>query len=735
MPVIHQTGQLPTHVVGRAGLQKQVEQFLSAQGSVLLYGTPGIGKHALAGFLASRYLGRGGRVLWLNGRFLEGQVLRAYGQTDADQIRDILRQTRPLVVISRPQQPDNAAHFIWAHRTNNPVIVISETASDGPWEPVLVRRLDAQASEQLFTSLAGVAPHISLLEAMDGHPLVIRLLALTSRYQHIGDLPPRAATPIDQWHNLMNVAFLMLHPAQQGLLLAIGTAFADRIHRQLVAALLNQPEALEKFYQPLVDRGFLEAQGDYFALHPLIRAFAHRQLGDRLGETQNHMLHALSVYREQQDAANPYSRDHVERGEHDMLHLIHAAEFAAETQQQALLNKLVWPLIQQEAAWSAFASEVAYLKTLAEPMGIVAPAPPVLLPEERFAQPDEPTITNHQITTQRAIVPHNEIQVNLDAAIARQDRPEMARLSIEMGEWHTERQEHEAAMRHFQQGLALYQEIGDLPNVLEALDKISSYATDTEQILDYVNRGLNIANHLNDDGARGHFLNKRGDVYTAAGDSAGAMEAYKGAVKVFRALRDPQATGITLGKLANLYLDLKRYREATVSLSEAITLFEQAGRTDLQGRTLGNLGTALGYMGRWHEAGRRHAAALRIARELGDVDEERFQLQNLAYVAEVEGHTNWAITYGRQALHLALQARDDVAVGQLTFDLGRLMLDDNPPQAAMLLEKSAAYYPRNEARQLYQQARAKLETLRRAGHDIDPPEEDLRAYAKAGYPL
>src|SRR5690606_28242573 len=116
-------------------------------------------------------------------------------------------------------------------------------------------------------------------------------------------------------------------------------------------------------------------------------------------------------------------------------------------------------------------------------------------------------------------------------------------------------------------------------------------------------------------------------------------------------------------------------------------------------------------------AGRRHAAALRIARQQNDTEEERFQLRNLAYVAETEGHLNWAMNYNRQALYLALLAEDEDSISQIAYDLARLLVKEDAwvAQALPLLEKSAALHPRGEVLTLLEKTRARYDKLQRTG--------------------
>jgi hypothetical protein len=127
---------------------------------------------------------------------------------------------------------------------------------------------------------------------------------------------------------------------------------------------------------------------------------------------------------------------------------------------------------------------------------------------------------------------------------------------------------------------------------------------------------------------------------------------------------------------------------------------------------------------------------MRIARELGDEDEERFQLRNLAYVAETEGYLNWAVNYNRQALHLAFQKKDHTAIHELTLEIARLLINDPEgiAQAVVLLEYAAQSPVLPEVQRMLGEARQQWAQRQRNGRPVIPPERDLMAYAAAAYP-
>jgi tetratricopeptide (TPR) repeat protein len=236
---------------------------------------------------------------------------------------------------------------------------------------------------------------------------------------------------------------------------------------------------------------------------------------------------------------------------------------------------------------------------------------------------------------------------------------------------------------------------------------------------------------------RGQTLLITGDAQRAAGAAHDALETYRQAAAAFQQGDDGVSEGLALSKAADVLMDKGKFQEATLALAQAAGLFEQGERRDLQGRALGNLGTAFGRLGHWREAGQRHALALQIARDLGDLEDERFQLTNLAFVAESEGHYEWAVHYNRQALYLALVAGDREATATIALELGRLLLSDTNQltQAIRLLEASVDFAQTDEGVRLLHRARIRHERLVSSGYGLPPAEIDLQTYAQAAYEM
>lgn len=823
MTVITQFAQLPIappqKLAGRNALLNDIHSALSPQQPILLYGASGIGKHALAATLAAERLKAFGQVLWLkaaNPQTLASQVMRAYGYSPSvstSAIQELLMAHQPLVIITELSNHLAAAHFVAQYTQGRAAtLVLHDTAADGPWEPLLVRRLNLDAAFQLLMHHLGLLegmfpqtdPNIeTLLTLLDGHPLSIELVGrqigqnLITVPEILMRLPQESHEAIEKQLLLLGVTFDLLDPMMQGLLLAMGANFGRGISSDLLGRVLGT--SVDHLCQHLIERGFIARRGGdtalFYAIHPLIQRFAIEKLTDnqQLDSAQKRMLDAIHAYVIAYADADP-------AGTHPILleidNILRGAQFSYESGRYDILGGMMDALgsIQSLLETWGYAPEYAHLATLQERIRRAEHVTPNMdtrelilddLPEDIQAKINE---LAPDIIAEDSPVPHEteiiegnadddevieaefvqelddtqptrpanldmvlqqrettlttyaqNLQLELRDAEIRQELPQIARLNSLLGEDFAERGFNEYAVFHFEAALQTYQDIGDLSNVLHSLEQLTLYGVSVKGInetLNYVRRGLNIARQLGDDAARRRFLVTIGDLRGSQGDSASAMEAYKRAIKLGRMLKDDEATGITLAKLATLYMDSEQYRDAISALSQSIKLFEPLGRHDLVGRSLGNMGTALGSLGRWREAGQRHAAALKIARDLGDIEEEGFQLRNLAFVAETEGHLKWAVNYLRQALYLALVERKNRLISEITFDLGRILLSDSLAigQAVILLERSAKYNPHAETNRLLKSAQIRLERHRRSRQPLDPVEDDLYAYAAAVYP-
>jgi len=752
----------PAKLVGRTALFNQIN---NVEQAIFLYGMPGVGKRALAATLAANRIQAWQPVLWLsvnrtNLQTLASQVLRAFnvqpGNNADDMVNSLLAQHNPLIIINALASYPLAAQFIETHIKDKPVVVLHENLIEGPWQPVLVPPLAESDAHQLYLDLhpnADIAALPALLTYLQGHPLGIQLAALhtaqgkTTLPDLLAALPP-APNPLDAALGVIGVVFATLSQAGQGLLLAMSASFSSGISADLLNRMLGA--ASHQLCQTLVETGFItksHARGAlYYDLHPVVHTFAMQQLGanERQQEARHRMLEAIANF------TRVYAVPNHERQYHPLIlemdNILNAALYSLESQELEPLEQIIAALARidifihnwgYQAEFQRIAQLLHAAKTPATPADETLPTRPknwdATLLETQISP--QTTIIAPLSTSTALITPEQHLQLEFTEASARHDRPEMGRLAMQLGLLYLDRGYPDTALKYLEQAVNLYQDLGDLTNLLYALEILSIHTPSSQPALEYVQRGMNIARQLEDEATMCRFLVILGDIRYAIADNEAAMKAYKHAVKFARDLEDDETTGVTLAKLAAIYMDFERHREAARALSQAIAIFEQTGRLDLLGRALGNLGTALGYLQRWKEAGQRHAAALKIARELGSMEDERFQLENLAYVAEMEGHRHWAINYNRQALYLALLADDQNAVGILTLELGRLLMGEPEllGQAVFLLGKAHAQKADAETQKLLKEAQVRLRKRELANAHLAPVQRDLLSYAGEVY--
>ena len=77
----------------------------------------------------------------------------------------------------------------------------------------------------------------------------------------------------------------------------------------------------------------------------------------------------------------------------------------------------------------------------------------------------------------------------------------------------------------------------------------------------------------------------------------------------------------------------------------------------------------------------------------------------------------------------------NAAIGELSFELGRLLLSDPEAigQAVVLLENATAYDPQPETRRLLKESRTRLKRRERSGQPIAEVEMDVLAYTGEVY--
>lgn len=319
------------------------------------------------------------------------------------------------------------------------------------------------------------------------------------------------------------------------------------------------------------------------------------------------------------------------------------------------------------------------------------------------------------------------------APLSRADAARMRHMAQTAAEAH----DTEHAIAYYAQALETYQANNDVSDelaALEALAALSLERSDYENVLNYVDRGMLLAEQLDDPQREGKLLMLLGDLQAELGRTEGAEVAFQEAIRALRPSEAWLEIGQTLDRLGALYIDTARPQDAIAVLEQAVPIFERVQRGDLLAEVLDKLGVAQAELLDWTAARRTYRRAVAVARASGDQRQFFEVLSRMGSVQEESGDYMGAQSAYRHALHVAFELNDQEAIGESLLALGRMLMNDTPQlnRVVQLLEEAAERLPDNvEARRLLTRAKTRQERLTNAGVTLMLPETDVRAYASA----
>ncbi len=256
-------------------------------------------------------------------------------------------------------------------------------------------------------------------------------------------------------------------------------------------------------------------------------------------------------------------------------------------------------------------------------------------------------------------------QINLRSALsfARQheDAPRVLQILEAVGKVQIEQRREKEAVATYREVLALHEKNQNQAGTLDTLDMLAGLLVRSGSAisaLEHVQRGVLLAQDLENDEAEMFLQLTGGDAHKALGEASIAVEAYEKALNLARRRDDSQNEALVLYKLGMAYLDAGEERRAIEMLEDANDRFKQQGKRDLEGKVLRGLGEVNHRLQRWSEAIGFHASALYIARELGDRETEGAQLRLLGQLLLKAERIPEALTRFREALHIAYELDD-----------------------------------------------------------------------------
>ena len=299
-----------------------------------------------------------------------------------------------------------------------------------------------------------------------------------------------------------------------------------------------------------------------------------------------------------------------------------------------------------------------------------------------------------------AAIEQVKLRTALSFARQHEDTPRVLQILEAVGKVQIDQKREQEAVATYNEILAIHEKQEDNKGILETLDMLAGLLVRCDSAvsaLAHIQRGLHLADELEDYEAEMFLQITRGDAHKELGEAAIAVEAYEGALRNARHRDDLQNEALILFNLGMAYLESNESRRAIEMLEDANDRFKQQGKRDMEGQVLRGLGEVNVKLERWSEAVNFHTSALYIAREIDDRALEGRQLRHLGQILIKADKLPEALTRLRQALHVAYEAQNRADIVGVIADLVSLMMRNLflSSIAELLINDGLTYDPEN----------------------------------------
>ncbi len=299
-----------------------------------------------------------------------------------------------------------------------------------------------------------------------------------------------------------------------------------------------------------------------------------------------------------------------------------------------------------------------------------------------------------------AAIEQVKLRTALSFAREHEDTPRVLQILEAVGKVQIEQNREAEAVATYNEILAIHEKDEDKAGILQSLDMLAGLLVRSDSAvsaLAHVQRGLHLADELEDYEAEMFLQITRGDAHKELGEASIAVEAYEGALSNARNRDDMQNEALILYKLGMAYLDADEARRAIEMLEDANDRFKLQGKRDMEGQVLRGLGEVNVKLERWSEAVNFHNSALYIAREIDDRAVEAEQLRRLGRILINADKLPEALTRLRQALHVAYEEQNKEDIVGVITDLVSLMMRNLflSSIADLLITDGLSYDPEN----------------------------------------
>ncbi len=213
------------------------------------------------------------------------------------------------------------------------------------------------------------------------------------------------------------------------------------------------------------------------------------------------------------------------------------------------------------------------------------------------------------------------------------------------------------------------------------------YLKQIEATLRSTERGISLAEELNDYDSKSYFLNFLGMVYQITGKYEEAIKSYEEALEIDDTLNDIRGKASDFNNIGSIYVTLGKYDQAMEKYHQALKISEELGLKSSKIIDLNNIGMLHEIRGDLDLSLEKYKESLKITEELGDLNNKATVLNNIGKIYSNREEYNLALEYYDEALKISEQLGDLYGKIILLNNIGRIYHEHGQYEEALIQYK------------------------------------------------
>ncbi|MFX0061019.1 MAG: tetratricopeptide repeat protein [Candidatus Hermodarchaeota archaeon] len=270
------------------------------------------------------------------------------------------------------------------------------------------------------------------------------------------------------------------------------------------------------------------------------------------------------------------------------------------------------------------------------------------------------------------------------------------------GDWDT-------ALEHYQQSLALREQIGNKSDIAVSLNNIGVIYHSKGELnsaIDYYQRSLTLREALGNKRDIAVSLINIGALYRQKGELDSALDYYKRGLDIHETIGNKREIAASLNNIGVIYRQKGLLNMALDYLRRSLTLKELLGNKQDIASTLNNLGNVYLQKGELDSALDYHQRALALYEATRNKPAIAKSLRNLGKIHHLKGELNTALEFFQESLVLNKVNRNDIETAETLFCLILLFLEQqNQLEAQEYLTQLQKLHNRTPNRKIHLERR------------------------------